>query len=328
MNFRCKVCDGAVVDNVLKRGDGVNVLFCMQCGMGVIESIPESTAQFYGDGYYGGGDAQGDPGGLSYADYEFTAEHSLLWLCCAVECLGRPKRILDVGCATGSWLTDLSGAHVRAGVEVNAAAARRARARGVSVIADDILCPSLLDVRISKFDLVTAIATLEHVADIRQALKACLGLLADDGVMLFEVPLISATRDNRDWLNGSYEHIWYPTETALQKLAAYFPSVRFMGFECFIEGYSSTYIGALVISDGAAQRASMLLDVMRLGRLDGLSADEERLSVAFNLVHCFRSGRQLIENLPLLLGRRCNPNLAKRLSARWGADWKNRSTSG
>lgn len=325
MTFRCRVCDGMVVDRALKRGDGVNVLFCRQCDMGVVEAIPQSTAQFYEDGYYGGGEsAQADSTGLSYGDYEFTAEHSLLWLSCAVECLGRPKRILDVGCATGSWLADLPGAHVRAGIEVNAAAARRARTRGISVIADDILSPSLRDCRIQKFDLVTAIATLEHVADIKQAVGACLSLLADNGVILFEVPLISATRDNRDWLNGSYEHIWYPTEAALQKLATLFPGVKFAGFECFIEGYSSTYVGAAAVSDGAVQRARALFDAMRFERLEGLSTDDRCLNVAFNLVHSFRSNLQLVENLPRLLERRCNTNLAQRLWERWAADLKGR----
>jgi SAM-dependent methyltransferase len=321
MTFHCRVCDGSVVDRALKRGDGVDVLFCRRCDMGVVDPIPETTAQFYGDGYYGaGGAALAEPGGLSYADYEFTAEHSLLWLNCAVEYLGRPKRILDVGCAAGSWLANLRGSHVRAGIEVNAAAARRARERGISVIADDILAPSLLDGRLSKFDLVTAIATLEHVADFKKALKACLALLAEGGIMLFEVPLISKTRDNHDWLNGSYEHIWYPTEKALGQLGASFPGVTFAGFECFIEGYSSTYVGAAAASDGAVRTADALLDAMTTEKVDRLSPDGRCLNVAFNLVHCFRSTPGLIKSLPLLLERRCNPNLAKRLAARWAMD--------
>ena len=114
----------------------------------------------------------------------------------------------------------------------------------------------------------------------------------------------------------------------MENLGAFFPGVKFMGFECFIEGYSSTYIGAGAVSDGAVRRAEALLSAMRLERLDGLSADDRCLNVAFNLVHCFRSSSQVIENLPLLLERRCNSNLAKRLAARWMADLEPRDAAG
>jgi hypothetical protein len=68
------------------------------------------------------------------------------------------------------------------------------------------------------FDIITSIATFEHVLDFRGVVAACLRQLAPSGVLLFEVPLISATRDDKHWYHGSYEHIFYLTISGLDRL--------------------------------------------------------------------------------------------------------------
>ena len=94
-----------------------NVLFCADCGMGMVENPPASTDAFYADGYYGRKSEED----VGYQDYAFTAEHGLLWAQLLVEAL-KPAggRVLDVGCADGFLLHRLSGPYERFGIEVNA----------------------------------------------------------------------------------------------------------------------------------------------------------------------------------------------------------------
>ena len=160
--------------------------------MGRLQEQPADTRQFYDDDYYGG---NGKNGG-GYADYELTAEHGLLWAKLVVEALlpDPGSRILDIGCADGHLLRRLSRGYGRFGIEVNQAAAERAEASGVTIIGSDILDPTL-EARYGRtFDAVTAIATFEHVLDIKEALGNSLG--TGKTVNVFEVPLISDTRDN------------------------------------------------------------------------------------------------------------------------------------
>ncbi len=93
MNFSCNICRCRHWSRLLTRGDVRRVLFCADCGMGLIEDPPETTQQFYGNGYYGeGGNAKG------YENYAFTAEHTQLWPRIMLEILlPEGGRVLDVG---------------------------------------------------------------------------------------------------------------------------------------------------------------------------------------------------------------------------------------
>jgi hypothetical protein len=81
--FHCSICGGERVGRTEVRGDRFPVLFCARCGMGVIAKLPPHTAHFYGDDYY----EQSGERPAGYIDYEFTAEHSLLWVVVLLEML-------------------------------------------------------------------------------------------------------------------------------------------------------------------------------------------------------------------------------------------------
>jgi SAM-dependent methyltransferase len=311
-SFVCNLCGATAHDRRMRRGDGKAVLFCAECGFGVIEDPPASTEAFYADGYYGGEAADGS----GYHDYAFTAEHTHLWSRLLVETL-KPAggRILDIGCADGFLLHRLRGPYERFGIEVNAAAAAVAAGRGVQILASDIADPALASA--GRFDVVTAIATFEHVLDFRQAVATALDLLTRDGVLIFEVPLMSYRSDNKDWLNGSYEHIFYPTESGLERLFASFPGIRFAGFETEITGFSASYIGVAARDPSAFAEADRLLDAMSQETLTGLGPAERRLNLAYHVVHGFRPTPERIAALPELLEVAATPNLLKRLTQLW-----------
>lgn len=325
MQFCCNICAGTEVARHEKRGDGKRVLFCADCGMGVIEHPPVSTKAFYADGYYGHRDDED----LGYLDYAFTAEHGLLWAQLMVQAVapeGGP--VLDVGCADGFLLERLQGPYGRFGVEVNPAAAAQARARGVTILGDDIMASEAIG-SAGPFRVITSIATFEHVLDFRGAVTSCLNLLAPDGVLVFEVPLISETRDNKDWYHSSYEHIFYPTVSGLKRLFGGFAELKFCGFESDINGFSSNYIGAASFDDAAFARAQRLITAMRQTSLGGLDETETRLNLAYHVVHSFRPNAERVHALPALLQVASSPNLLKRLTQLWCDDallaeaWRN-----
>jgi SAM-dependent methyltransferase len=317
LEFHCNVCGCTGISKEIARGDGQGVLFCADCGMGVVGNPPKTTDGFYDDGYYGTVAAD-VPG---YSDYAFTAEHGLLWCRLIIEALAPPGgRILDVGCADGFLLHRLSGPFERFGIEVNAGASEQAAARGITMIANDVYDPNVTGGAWGKFDAIASIATFEHVLDFREAVRTCLDLLAPAGLLLFEVPLISDHRDNSDWFQSSYEHIYYPTVSGLDCLFRAFRDVYFTGFETDIKGYGSTYIGVATRDASMFARAQRLFQATAQPGLDGLDVVETQLNLAYHVVHCFRPTPERVLALPILLDIAATPNLLKRLTQLWYAE--------
>jgi len=79
--------------------------------------------------------------------------------------------ILDIGCFDGAFLELFSPIWDRYGIEMNPRAAETARARGITMLGDDVA--RLSDVRM-RFDVVVAFDLVEHVPDPR----ALLGTMA------------------------------------------------------------------------------------------------------------------------------------------------------
>jgi len=85
-----------------------------------------------------------------------------------------PQDVLDVGCYTGDLLATLPAACRRFGVEANPAAAARAAARGIGIVATDW---QVLDADPRRYDAIVSCDVIEHVArpqDFLAVLARCL----------------------------------------------------------------------------------------------------------------------------------------------------------
>jgi len=203
----CPVCGSEKSSPLRPRADGVMVLRCDACSMGFVERHPADLGLLYSDEYY----SQPENGAASgYEDYDAVAAHSLGWVESFIRLLRRSGRVLDVGCANGYLLDRLGAGFQRFGIEVNDEMARKCRAKGIDIIGSDICDSATAAAYRGSFDVVTAIATLEHLVDIRGALQRIRELLSPEGAFVFEVPLLSGSRDDETWFNSSLEHIHYP----------------------------------------------------------------------------------------------------------------------
>ena len=319
---RCTVCESDCFSDLGKRRDGLKVLGCESCGMGVVETMPMDTVDFYADGYYG---SEAHVEGVGYTDYSFTAEHGTAWAAAFVPLLKPGGRVLDIGCVDGHLLKKFGPEYERFGIEVNAVMAVRARQAGVTVLGQDLFDPAIQEHHASNFDVVTAIAVFEHLTDIRQGMAIALDLLKDDGILVFEVPLLSAIHDNRVWFESSLEHIFYPSQRAIEYLVRDALQRYLVGGEVHVQGYGSTYVGVVFKDLEAAERFLPSFD--RLADPDGVvKTEEERLArFLFLVVHAATCSQSLIDDLAILPLNAVNRPLLKRLSQLWGNDYYERA---
>ena len=317
MQFLCNICQSSTFSRRMLRDDGAGVLFCANCGMGMIEEVPQKTDHFYDDGYYG--NDTGDQAG--YHDYSLTSAHTQAWVSLMVGAL-RPQggRILDVGCATGVLFSGLPATFKLFGIEVNGAAAAAASLHGITILGSDVADPRLANGNWGGFDVITSIATFEHVLDFRGAVTTCLNALEPDGVLIFEVPVISEVSHNRDWYGGSYEHIYYPTEHGMTNLFNSLAGIQWMGFENSMKGFSASYLGFATRSVETAARAKNLFKAMKNESLEGLNLEERRLNLAYQVVHRFQPNPERILSLPDLFDIMASPPLLRHMTQLWYAD--------
>lgn len=95
--------------------------------------------------------------------------------------------ILDVGCASGAFLSEAQGEGWKAkGVELGEDAVKRAREKyHVDVYRDDIFCDQL---DATSFDVVTMWHALEHTLDPMAELQRAYSLLTPSGLCFIELP--------------------------------------------------------------------------------------------------------------------------------------------
>ncbi len=145
---------------------------CHGCGFSFYDPALAGNESFYTEleheNYY-------SPGRPEFKrTLEFAAENKLL-------------RILDVGCGSGAFL-DLAkeNGHEVCGIELNKAAARKARDKG-HLIFDELL-QDLKPAKTGSFDLITFFQVIEHVSDPVGVMKEAASFLNRGGCISMAVP--------------------------------------------------------------------------------------------------------------------------------------------
>lgn len=110
-----------------------------------------------------------------------------------VRLVGRHKRVLDLGCATGSLAKVLTARGCTVvGVERDPEAAELAREHCHAVVVADLATTDLSELaELGPFDVVVAADVLEHLVEPARVLRAALGHLADGGYLVTSIPNVA-----------------------------------------------------------------------------------------------------------------------------------------
>lgn len=141
----------------------------------------------------------------------------------ALEDIPSGARVLEVGCATGSFvrrLAALPGVNAR-GIELNGAAVTEARRMGLNVTEEPLA--ELVAREPASFDVVCSFQVLEHVPDPRAFLAESVALLKPGGRLIFCVPHAdSFIRRERNPLDMPPHHVTRWTREAIHSLELLF----------------------------------------------------------------------------------------------------------
>ncbi len=132
---------------------------------------------------------EGLPEGLTPADAGLREAFLLEWVATESKRVGRPLRVLDLGCGEGHFAAALvrCGAEVVA-VDVAEEPLRRARARHPGLDLRLAEPEAALPIEDSGFDVVWAGETIEHIADTSGWLSELRRVLRSGGVVLLSTP--------------------------------------------------------------------------------------------------------------------------------------------
>jgi 2-polyprenyl-3-methyl-5-hydroxy-6-metoxy-1,4-benzoquinol methylase len=198
---------------------------CRGCGFvfAAPRPSPEELDRFYTSTYF----AKDHGLNLGYANYRGVAEENARRMWHEFQdILGdrkvTPRRVLDVGCATGGFLAEAKTAGWDGvGVEFSEFAIEVAQKEfGLHVLKGDVFHPELAE---NSFGLVTMWHVLEHVLDPLATLAKARQLLAPGGLLFVELPNWSSVGRRARGVRWSQlkppEHINFFTPTTLAAAA-------------------------------------------------------------------------------------------------------------
>ena len=113
-----------------------------------------------------------------------------------------PGSVLDVGCFDGRFLSTLNSKWRRFGIEIQQAAAEKAKGRGATILGSDFL-----DIK-GSFDAVVAFDVIEHVTDPAAFLRRMADATASGGIIVIS----TGNTDSLSWrlMKGSYWYCRFP----------------------------------------------------------------------------------------------------------------------
>jgi len=200
-------------------GDGYDVVVCTECGAGFADGIP---SQLEMDRYYAE---------HSKYSYDYAGGSESLWdfkrfemtVCQLAPYLeSQDAQILDIGCATGGLLSVFKkhGFSNVTGADPSPECSKAAsRLYDVKVRTATLAQLSDWD---ERFDLVLMLGVLEHLCDVKDAVRTASRLLNPGGLVYCAVPDVEGLADcaNAPYQQFSVEHVNFFSSRSLERLMA------------------------------------------------------------------------------------------------------------
>ncbi|PIR83425.1 hypothetical protein COU19_00490 [Candidatus Kaiserbacteria bacterium CG10_big_fil_rev_8_21_14_0_10_56_12] len=215
-SLTCPVCSCAE-RHEFEKGP-FRIARCSTCASLFVENPPEQTRDLYDASYFVGG---GDTAGYGCYDQEKEAMRDTFETCLdRIQQQRATGALFDVGAATGYFLgLAKERGYAVSGIDISAAAAALAKAKGLRVLAGtlDQLSPDA-----ASHDVVTLFDVLEHVADPAALLGHAARLLKKDGILMGCTPnsgsRYAALMGKRWHALCPPEHLVWMTEASLRDL--------------------------------------------------------------------------------------------------------------
>lgn len=215
----CVICGGRLAA-LLHEDSRWRVIQCECCGLGMLDPRPDAEEmallydRAYFDGHYAGELTAGSEALVRRLRQE---DHRLRFF----KRFKKKGRLLDIGCGRGYFL--LAGSEKGYAVEgfdvSNAAAGHIREAFGIPVHVGDI---RFFDLPQKSFDIITFWHSLEHALDPAVYVQAANRWLADDGILVIDVPNVEgydARHYGRNWAHWDLPfHYVHFTPASLRRL--------------------------------------------------------------------------------------------------------------
>lgn len=189
--------------------NGCRIRSCRSCGTWFVADPPsaERLRDIYGPTYFAERLAQHASDAADAAAQRAATANARRRLALIRRSAPRGRRLLDVGCGTGTFLSVARESYQCCGVDVSAEAVAVVRERlGVEAYAGDLIG---LDLPGGKFDVITLFDVIEHVLEPGAWMQAVRRLLAPRGVV---VVTTGDTDSLACRLTGRWWHLMTPPE--------------------------------------------------------------------------------------------------------------------
>lgn len=187
MPSTCPICLSADTKHLFMVGE-YSIHRCRACSGGFAEPrvAPADSHQIYGAEYFEAYHASAMEG-QEFAATRFLRLREQIGPLLEGRAVERPRRILDVGCASGYLLREFAQAGWECtGVELSRPAIDFGRRQlGLDIVEGDFLESSL---ERDRFDLITMFHVIEHFPDPRMAVARAYDLLNANGILFIETP--------------------------------------------------------------------------------------------------------------------------------------------
>jgi SAM-dependent methyltransferase len=212
---RCEVCGQTDVDPLMVK-DGHALWRCRQCGLVFVNPRPRQAAlnRRYAKNLM-------SPF-TYYRDNEDDDVATFRKRVATIRKYVRPGRLLDLGCATGSFMEAAKEqGFATTGIEVNKQSVLRARARGFRVLhgtSDD----KILSLPINYFDVIVMDDFIEHMVSPMRTTRQAVSRLKRGGFMYIHTQDIGSLASlllGRRWLHlKPEEHIYHFDKRSIRRL--------------------------------------------------------------------------------------------------------------
>lgn len=215
-------------------GDHFNWSVCNSCGANFLDPSPTKDQLYraYANEYYGEGSKKFNSTVEKVLDQFRSAKAASL-----AKHLDTNAKILDIGCADGEFLHQLSkfGKFQLHGVELEGKAAQRAKERGgIELHVGALQVDSYSD---ESFDLISIVHVFEHLPDPVQSLEIISKMIKKGGLVYLEQPNIGSWQAK--FFKGNWLHLDPPRHIHLLRDQQIIELMSDRGFELISKNYFS-----------------------------------------------------------------------------------------